>query len=56
MSKLKWDLSAITPYDFLEHLLRLLVEDGAILQSDFMHSDLLKATEEVIILCATEFR
>lgn len=56
LSKLKWDLSAITPYDFLEHLLRLLVEDGAILQSDFMHSDLLKATEEVIILCATEFR
>jgi len=56
LSKLKWDLSAITPYDFLEHLLKLLVEDGAILQSDFMHPELLKATEEVIILCATEFR
>ena len=24
LSKLKWDLSAVTPYDFLEHLLRLL--------------------------------
>merc|ERR1711892_1260257 len=56
LSKLKWDLSAITPYDFLEHLLRLLIEDGAILQSDLMQSDLLKAAEEVIILCATEFR
>jgi len=56
LSKLKWDLSAITPYDFLEHLLKLVVEDGAILQTDFMHPELLKATEEVIILCATEFR
>ena len=24
LSKLKWDLSAVTPYDFLEHLIRLL--------------------------------
>ena len=24
LSKLKWDLSAVTPYDFLHHLLRLL--------------------------------
>jgi len=56
LSKLKWDLSAITPYDFLEHLLKLLIEDGALVQSDPMQSDLLKATEQVIILCATEFR
>jgi len=56
LSKLKWDLSAVTPYDFLEHLLKLLIEDGAIIQSDLMQSDLLKAAEEVIILCATEFR
>ena len=56
LSKLKWDLSAITPYDFLEHLLKLLIEDGALVQSDPMQADLLKATEQVIILCATEFR
>ena len=28
LSKLKWDLSAITPYDFLEYLLRLLADDA----------------------------
>ena len=56
LSKLKWDLSAVTPYDFLEHLLKLLIEDGAILQSDLLQSELLKNTGEVISLCATEFR
>ncbi len=28
LSKLKWDLSAITPYDFLEYLLKLLTDGG----------------------------
>jgi len=52
LSKLKWDLSAVTPYDFLEHLLRLLTEGGAILESDVLR----RKTENVIMLCATEFR
>jgi len=52
LSKLKWDLSAVTPYDFLEHLLRLLTEGGAILESDLLR----RHTENFIILCATEFR
>lgn len=56
LSKLKWDLSAVTPYDFLEHLLKLLIDDGGLVQSDLMQSDLLNATGQVIILCATEFR
>jgi len=54
LSKLKWDLSAITPYDFLEHLLRLLTMDGDDIS---LESDLLRRkTENVIILCATEYR
>lgn len=52
LSKLKWDLSAVTPYDFLEHLLRLLREGGDILESDLLR----RHTENFIILCATEFR
>jgi len=51
LSKLKWDLSAVTPYDFLEHLLKLLIEDGSILPNDLMNK-----TEKFIIQCATEFR
>ena len=56
MSKLKWDLSAVTPYDFLEYLVRLLCMDGDILRSDLARNDLLKHTKNLIILCATEFR
>ena len=53
LSKLKWDLSAVTPYDFLEHLLRLLIQEGAILEEESL---LRRHTENFIILCATEFR
>jgi len=56
LSKLKWDLSAVTPYDFLEYLVRLLCMDGDILRSDLARNDLLKHTKNLIILCATEFR
>jgi len=54
LSKLKWDLSAITPYDFLEHLLRLLTlcNDDLQLESELLR----RKTENVIILCATEYR
>ena len=51
LSKLKWDLSAITPYDFLEYLLRLLAEG-----SNIDSAQLRRHTENFIILCATEFR
>lgn len=52
LSKLKWDLSAVTPYDFLEHLLRLLQEEGPMLQEEQFK----KNTERIIINCAKEFR
>lgn len=48
LSKLKWDLSAVTPYDFLEHLLRLLQDDVSLLQKT--------NAERIIIACAKEFR
>ena len=62
MSKLKWDLSAVTPYDFLEHLLRQLQEDGALVQEQNTSNRLLqeeqfkKNTERIILNCAQEFR
>ena len=62
LSKLKWDLSAVTPYDFLEHLLRQLQEDGALLQEHTTSNRLLqeeqfkKNTERIILNCAQEFR
>jgi len=62
LSKLKWDLSAVTPYDFLEHLLRQLQEDGALLQEHNTSNRLLqeeqfkKNTERIILNCAQEFR
>jgi len=51
LSRLKWDLSAITPYNFLEYLLRLLAESSS-LDSTVLR----RHTENFIILCATEFR
>jgi len=62
LSKLKWDLSAVTPYDFLEHLLRQLQEDGALAQEQNTSNRLLqeeqfkKNTERIILNCAQEFR
>jgi cyclin D2 len=68
LSKLKWDLSAITPYDFLEYLLKLLTDDtsartcttsGQLIPplEERLDTDLLKkSTENFIVLCATEFR
>jgi len=63
LSKLKWDLSAVTPYDFLEHLLRQLQEDGGFLHQDDSNSSRLlkeeqfkKNTERIILNCAQEFR
>jgi len=52
LSKLKWDLSAVTPYDFLEHLLRLLQEEDPVIQEEQFR----KNTERIIINCAKEFR
>lgn len=51
LSKLKWDLSAVTPYDFLEYLIRL-ISEGSNLDSEALR----RLTENFIILCATEFR
>ena len=46
LSKLKWDLSAVTPYDFLEHLLRQLQEDGGFLHQDDSNSNRLLKEEQ----------
>ena len=62
LSKLKWDLSAVTPYDFLEHLLRQLQEDRALAEEQNTSNRLLqeeqfkKNTERIILNCAQEFR
>ena len=56
LSRLKWDLSTVTPYDFLEHLLKLVMENnGSLLETDQMKS-IRNDAEKLIILCATEFR
>ena len=60
LSKLKWDLSAVTPYDFLEHLLRQLQEDEIQEQSTsnrlLQEDQFKKNTERIILNCAQEFR
>ncbi|XP_023334158.1 G1/S-specific cyclin-D2 [Eurytemora carolleeae] len=61
LSKLKWDLSAVTPYDFLDYLLRLLSHGNSALSNTSSgwgadSSALRRHTENFIILCATEFR
>ena len=60
LSKLKWDLSAVTPYDFLEHLLRQLQEDEMQEQSTsnrlLQEDQFKKNTERIILNCAQEFR
>merc|ERR1712117_238761 len=56
LSRLKWDLSTVTPYDFLEHLLKLVVENnGTLLESDQMKS-IRQHANKLVIHCATEFR
>jgi len=56
LSRLKWDLSTVTPYDFLEHLLKMVMENnGTLLETDQMKS-IRNDAEKLIILCATEFR
>ena len=56
LSRLKWDLSTVTPYDFLEHLLKLVMENnGSLLETEQMKS-IRNDAEKLIILCATEFR
>lgn len=61
LSKLKWDLSAVTPYDFLDYLLRLLSHGNSALSNTSSgwgadSAALRRHTENFIILCATEFR
>ncbi len=69
LSKLKWDLTAITAYDFLDHILERLQQgqDGAdeaageggdsspLLGSNRSHLDSLRRhTEHLVSLCATD--
>ena len=55
LSRLKWDLSAVTPNAFLEHLLKMISEEHSFLERDLMKGIKGKA-DITIILCATEFR
>ena len=55
LSRLKWDLSAVTPNAFLEHLLKMISEEDSFLERDLMKGIKGKA-DITIILCATEFR
>lgn len=54
LSKLKWDLSAITPYDFLHHLLRLLEEEGPLLQEEQFRVQ--EFSQTILLSCAKDFR
>jgi len=55
LARLKWDLCSITPYAFLEHLHKLVVEETSLLERNVM-KDIKDQAETLIILCATEFR
>lgn len=55
LSRLKWDLSAVTPNAFLEHLLKMISDEDSLLERDLMKGIKGKA-DITIILCATEFR
>ena len=52
LSQLKWDITAITAYDYLDHLLDALDVDNGPIPSDF--EELRRHTERFITLCATE--
>ena len=55
LSRLKWDLCAVTPYAFLHHLLKFVLEESSYLEKKII-SDIKNQAENLIILCATEFR
>lgn len=51
LSKLKWDISAVTPHDFLKHLLSRLLEKDSNIGYKRVHNH----AKTIISLCATEF-
>ncbi|CAG9854151.1 unnamed protein product [Phyllotreta striolata] len=51
LSKLKWDVSAVTPHDFLKHLLKRLPLEECGISED----SVLKNAKTLITLCAREF-
>ena len=55
LARLKWDLAAVTPYSFLEHLLRMMADTEAEAE-DRVPERVKKIAETTIILCATEYR
>lgn len=48
LSKLKWDVSAVTPQDFLRHILRRLPLESVSLDSTMVH----RHAQTFIALCA----
>ncbi|GLV35728.1 Cyclin D [Carabus blaptoides fortunei] len=51
LSKLKWDVSAVTPQDFLRHILRRLPMDSTSLDTTMVH----RHSQTFIALCARDY-
>jgi len=57
LSRLNWDLCAVTPYSFLEYLLRLILGEDTINQSEKnLFEEIKKQAQPLIILCAHYLR
>jgi hypothetical protein len=52
LSKLKWDLTAITPYDYLDYMINSLSTTTSSLDS--LESSVRRNTEKLVTLCATD--
>ena len=52
LSKLKWDLTAITSYDYLDYMINSLDQSSAILAE--METQVRRNTEKLVTLCATD--
>jgi len=57
LSRLNWDLCAVTPYSFLEYLLRLILGEDTINQNEKnLFEEIKKQAQPLIILCAHYLR
>jgi hypothetical protein len=52
LSKLKWDLTAVTAYDYLDYLMDLLVDPDKSRKCQRRHPALLKTASSDLIRCA----
>lgn len=54
LSKLKWDLTAITSYDYLDYMINYLPENSASSSLFEGSGKIRKNTEKLVTLCATD--